>query len=99
MPFLLRATPRQDLAGWSLRSEANLTAAGHSRDTPGPVPRRYGTPPRRCLTSSIRAIGAGRLRWLCRSHVADDVRAVDGHVVAVGIAEDEGRMDSSALDR
>ena len=34
MPFLLRATPRQDLAGRSVRSEANLTAAGHSRDTP-----------------------------------------------------------------
>ena len=38
MPFLLRATPRQDLAGWSLRSEANLTVAGHSRDTPDQTP-------------------------------------------------------------
>ena len=38
MPFLFRATPRQDLAGWSLRSEANLTAAGHSRDTPDQTP-------------------------------------------------------------
>src|SRR5207342_2885229 len=38
MPFLLRATPRQDLAGRSLRSEANLTAAGHSRDTPDQTP-------------------------------------------------------------
>lgn len=35
MPFLLRATPRLDLADWSVRSEANLTATGHSRDTPG----------------------------------------------------------------
>jgi hypothetical protein len=34
MPFLLRATPRLDLAGQSLRSEANLTVTGHSRDTP-----------------------------------------------------------------
>ena len=25
-----------------------------------PDPRRYGTPPRRCLTPSIRAFGAGR---------------------------------------
>src|SRR5829696_3383742 len=34
MPFLLRATPRQDLAGQSVRPEANLTAAGHSGDSP-----------------------------------------------------------------
>jgi hypothetical protein len=38
MPFLLRATPRQGLAEWSVRSEANLTAAGHSGDTPGQTP-------------------------------------------------------------
>src|SRR5215211_4466844 len=38
MPFLLRATPRQGLAGRSVRSEANLTVAGHSRDTPGQAP-------------------------------------------------------------
>ena len=38
MPFLLRATPRQDLAGQSDRSEANLTAAGHSRHTPDQTP-------------------------------------------------------------
>src|SRR3954447_18729587 len=38
MPFLLRATPRQDLAGWSLRSEVNLTVTGHSRDTPDQTP-------------------------------------------------------------
>ena len=31
--------------------------------------------------------------------VADDVRTVHCDVVAVGIAEDEGRMDSPALDR
>jgi hypothetical protein len=36
--FLLRATPRHDLAGWTLRAEANLTAAGHSRDTPDQTP-------------------------------------------------------------
>ncbi|MCB0922507.1 MAG: hypothetical protein KDC08_11935, partial [Actinobacteria bacterium] len=30
MPFLFRATPQRDLAGQSLRSKANLTAAGHS---------------------------------------------------------------------
>jgi hypothetical protein len=30
MPFLFRATPRQDLARRSLRSKANLTATGHS---------------------------------------------------------------------
>lgn len=34
LPFLLRATPRLDLADWSLRSEVNLTVTGHSRDTP-----------------------------------------------------------------
>ena len=38
MPFLLRATPRQDLADWSLRSEVNLTVTGHSRDTPDQTP-------------------------------------------------------------
>src|SRR5688572_30267946 len=34
MPFLLRATPQQDLAGQPLRSKVNLTVTGHSRDTP-----------------------------------------------------------------
>ena len=38
MPFLLRATPRQDPAGRSLRSEVNLTVTGHSRDTPDQTP-------------------------------------------------------------
>src|SRR5262245_25932405 len=58
MPFLLRATPRPDLAEWSLRSKANLTAAGHSRDTPDQTLDATEHPPRRCPTSSIRALCA-----------------------------------------
>lgn len=46
MPFLFRATPRQDLAGRSLRSEANLAAAGHSGDTPDQTHDATKTPQR-----------------------------------------------------
>ena len=38
LPVLLRATPRRDPARWSLRSEVNLTATEHSRDTPNRIP-------------------------------------------------------------
>lgn len=46
MPFLLRATPRQDLAAWTVRSEVNRTATGHSRDTPGQILDATNTPQR-----------------------------------------------------
>jgi quercetin dioxygenase-like cupin family protein len=47
----------------SLRSQPHGGRAftRHTR----PDPRRYGTPPRRCLTSSIRAFGRARDRYPC----------------------------------
>jgi hypothetical protein len=41
MPFLLRATPRLDLAGWSLRSEVNLDGDRAFWRHTQPDPQRY----------------------------------------------------------
>src|SRR5829696_6578470 len=86
MPFLLRATPRQDLARRSVRSEANLTVAGHSRDTPGQASDATDHPPRRCTTSSIRAIWAGdRLRLrVVETSVMTAMRRYEGKVFDSG---------------
>jgi hypothetical protein len=65
MPFLFRATPRQDLAGQSLRSKANLTAAGHSGDTPGQTPD--ATKPRNALHPIL---NQGNMRSHARSYQA-----------------------------
>ena len=41
LPFLLRATPRLDLTGWSLRSEVNLHSARAFERNTRPDPERY----------------------------------------------------------
>src|SRR5215212_316297 len=51
MPFLLRATPRLDLAGWSLRSEVNLDGDRACWRHIRPDPQRYETSQR--LPSSL----------------------------------------------
>src|SRR5215211_2801943 len=51
MPFLLRATPRLDLVGWSLRSEVNLDGDRAFWRHIRPDPQRYETSQR--LPSSL----------------------------------------------
>lgn len=84
MPFLLRATPRLDLAWKSLRSEVNLIGDRAFGRHTQPDPQRYGTPPRRCLRSSIRVFGCA----------ADDVvvHAIIEHVVLEGDPEQRLRV-------
>src|SRR5215212_6919836 len=51
MPFLFRATPRLDLAGWSLRSEVNLDGDRAFWRHTRPDPQRHGTPQHLALQS------------------------------------------------
>lgn len=83
MPFLLRATPQQDLDERSLRSEANLTVTGHSRDTPDQTPDATKTPQRLASDPpSGQSARVGRGRHY--GGVARRARSVSVGVIAIG---------------
>src|SRR3954454_12143090 len=68
LPFLLRATPRLDLTGWSLRSEVNHHSDRAFERHTRPDPERYET--RNALAhdhlsghSALVGVDERRLRW------------------------------------